>query len=158
MMSLFTAPDARPRCLDLAGRGVKDKLMVGGLALLVVAVAVAVFFSIAGSGRIRPGADEMTFICADANCGHVWTMNHEQRQAALAKNPRAPVTDELPRFRCPKCNKASGFQAAVCPSCGKAFVPNVVKRHLRRPVKWPERCPHCGTDIVQWHKDHRSKR
>ncbi len=70
----------------------------------------------------------------------------------------------------PFTNKYTAVMMTHCPSCDKWFVPEYLKDALERKDQSPMMmmppaemqksmiCPLCKTDIVQWYKDHRSKK
>ena len=150
----------RPRSLALgAGSGDrKDKLMIGGLAVIIALAIFALIMSVAGTKEKSVGPDSMWYMCVDPKCGQAFEVPVKDLREAIAKL-RGPTEDRMPTFQGPQCKQQSGVQARKCPSCDKPYIPSETLRAAGRPVPaGVDKCPSCGIDIRQWYVDHAKKK
>jgi hypothetical protein len=151
----------RGRQISLGGGGdTKDKLLVGGLGVVIVVALVALVWSIVGkSGPTGPAVPDMFHLgCISPACGHEWEVTKDQFYARIREMGEREIS--MPRFKCPKCNDArfTGFVMNQCPypTCQKWFFENRVLKFAQRPTTEPQMCPYCKQNIADGMRQFRS--
>ena len=118
-----------------------------GLITLIGFGFVGLILAVTGK-KNRPDLEaEVVLICTNPECGRQFTMTIKELRNAKTTRPQRD--EELPAVECPYCKKISAYRAKQCPNpkCGKYFL-----RSGPRLV-----CPHCGTDVLQYRKNHKGK-
>lgn len=138
--------------------GAISRKTMATIALVVVIAASMIYnFSQFAGGPKVERVVTLGFTCEE--CKAEFTVTNEQLQAqeidhaALKKH----LTRTLDQPHCPKCAaRHSGIAMLKCPSCEKFFLPAAVNvRRADLETRPPDPvCPHCGTDLYQWHREH----
>lgn len=147
------------RQISLGGGGdVKDKLLVGGLAVVIVGALVGLVYSIVHKPS-RTGEIPSIFHLGCLACNNEWEITQDAYYAHLRALGEQAMA-QTPRFQCPKCKAAqpTGFVMSQCPypDCAKWYFPNPILRLAQRPTTEPQMCPHCKRDILQGLRQFRS--
>jgi len=138
-----------------------EYLFAGALAVIILGSLILTIYFTLGGGEPSPGDLEVTFKCA--KCGYEFSKKPEEVR------PMGPDMMPMPMgapgmapiaLDCPKCGaKKSAFQAVKCPNCG-AFYISQITTHPVAPGEGRQLrdvCPKCGTDRIQWYREHRKK-
>ncbi len=139
----------------------KDKMLIIGLvAIIVVAVAIAGWSLLSGDDEDAGfKRDELGFHCAA--CENEWvltTKEFENFQASIAPedwgNHVGPMGTIIPE--CPSCGHSQSAQPMTwCPACEKWFYSQ--PDYMDPLGGGAAECTHCGTNIMQWRRDNAKK-
>ena len=162
------------RKLDLStGDPTKDKLLMGGLIVVIIAAVGAMVWSLTrgdkGGGGDGVITKDVALICVNPKCSYTDDMN---RQDYYQKLNDELTFEELhgmnpPRTACSDCNHPgkSVVQGIYCPNCRKGFVNPEVLFNVRRQLGFPAQppapklmCPHCGTDVLAFRAEQGNKK
>ena len=151
-----TSSQNSARQLQLGGGVLKiDYLFAGALAVIIVgSLFLTIYFGFLGGEVSSKEYDPNAHFKCDA-CGEEFTRNINEVPAAGPGSYGPPPVD------CPACGgQGTAWLMIKCPNCDKYYVPESYRRALDilRGAKVKDICPHCGTDKVQWYKEHRKKR
>jgi DNA-directed RNA polymerase subunit RPC12/RpoP len=149
----------RARRLEFGGGGRMDYLFAGGLILLIVlALGLTIWHTFKGSSPTTEQDPDMHFKCGA--CGGEFTIPREQYYSAEREQE-----DEAGRIDCKLCGaRESAYPMTKCPNCGKYYLSERQKAIIdsmadrgqppRNIGQIPDKCPHCGTDRIQWLREH----
>jgi hypothetical protein len=138
------------RQISLGGSGdTKDKLLIGGLGLVIVAAIVGLVWSITGKHDIGPKIPD-SFHLGCIACNKEWDISKDDYYARMRELGEHETG--IPNFLCPFCKDArkTGFVMSQCPyaDCGKYYFSNQVLRFIGKPTTEPQMCPVCKRDIM----------
>ena len=159
------------RKLDMGGGDSRDKLMVGGLIVVIIGALAVLVWSVMGGDEEGRGAQQTLLQCADPACANEVRMtNEEWGEAIAAMDPQLVKSmGNNPRLMCPKCQnpKYSLAKGMTCPKCGDSFVAPMVMYAVRRalgiPATPPPRgatitCPYCGQeDVLRYWRENKGR-
>ncbi len=130
--------------------------------VLIIAASVAFNWSMIFSGsKTPPRVVEMGFQCLA--CDHRFTMTNEQFQTRnvdaefLKKHPDRTMD----MVDCPACKQRHAAAGQLrCPGCSRFFLQAKVNlRAIAGNEQIPDPvCPHCGTNMNEWHRRHHPSR
>lgn len=148
--------------LNLSGGGDKKSEVLMGLvlgAIIVAALGFTIYFAVGGGSSSAP--QDVHFQCMKAGCGHEFKLTNEELQQRLADSGEASPEGEL-KLDCPSCGaKKSCLVMTQCPECKKYYISIYQKNPRLAENPSPDikdTCPHCGTDRIQWYREHRKKK
>ncbi|MFW6132354.1 MAG: hypothetical protein ACOC8F_00550 [Planctomycetota bacterium] len=150
--------------LGLGGGDRKQEfLMIGVLGLIIVgalAIAIGSMFGGRGGGQT---VDEYRFQCQA--CGHEWSVTPAELEQMEAPPEEMMMMGPDQLMECPECHEHAGMPMRQCLNCEKWYVSPQTKFWIRAygpsggeglPEEEPKDiCPHCGTDQVEWRREHR---
>lgn len=131
---------------------VKDKLMIGGLIVVIGLVIVALVMSIIRDPNDTEQVKEWAFKCME--CEREWTYPSREEFAealggleGLISPPDIMINmgGPFPPMPCPECGEAAGALMTPCPNCGKYYHYSDAIVGTRKQTR--EICPHCKTDV-----------
>ena len=143
--------------LNLGGSGdIKDKLLIGALAVVIAGAVVALAMSIIGGGEKKgPNLPDSYHLQCMA-CNQEFDWSAEEYNAEVRKMGEEVLAAPAVAFECIKCHnpRKSAFPMSRCPypDCGKWYTPNRVMRLVGKPIKEPQVCPNCGKDLVEGYR------
>jgi predicted RNA-binding Zn-ribbon protein involved in translation (DUF1610 family) len=132
----------------------KDKLMVAGLIVVIVAAGFALAMSIFGSKDKHTRIDKYGLRCINPKCNHEWVMSAEEFNKPTGQAPDPREADSARVTLCPKCGQKSGYRMSQCPKCEAFYVDNQLKQRMGQKPEEPEKCPKCGVVFGDWWKAH----
>jgi hypothetical protein len=147
------------RQISLGGSGdTKDKLLVGGLAVVIVGAIVGLVYSIVSKPTV--GSEIPTsFHLGCFACNNEWEITKDEYYQHMREMGERAVS-MTPRFVCPKCKdpRQTGFVMSQCPypACQKWYFSNTILKLVGKPTTEPPKCPYCGGDIMQGLRQYRS--
>jgi hypothetical protein len=139
-------------------RGAASKQVLT-VTLLIVVIVLGIGFiwsQLMPGDPTPPRIVDLGFQCE--KCDHQWVITNDDLQqikvddAALKANPNRRHNQP----HCPQCNqKHSGLSMLECPVCEKHFL------HTKKQVRSADViaddpiCPHCKTNLHEWHRENR---
>jgi len=103
-----------------------------GLAALVIAVGVAIYFSV--------GSSDASYVYEAVHIQCTACGNQYELSAQAAAEERAAAGNPRKKMSCPKCHKESGETMSQCDKCAKWYLPKPETAAARF------KCPGCGHD------------
>ena len=147
------------------GRGTEISLIIALVVVIGGSLALTIYTSL-GKGRTNLDIKPMYF-CEVCEKEFEIDYSKQSPEERLGMMEMGPGMMKLPD--CPLCGATeAGLPMVKCPNteCEKYYVGESADFHKRMAAgemgmdqEQPrDICPHCGTDRIQWYKDHRKKR
>lgn len=130
----------------------KKQVMIGVIALCLVAAAGILFATRSGGGGgldSIPEGDQIWVKCNNPACGAEYQTSKKDFFEFLQENVN-PLANSEPPMECEKCGQPSVFRAEKCENCGKVFF-----RNASGPGDFADRCPHCKHSAEEAKRDAR---
>lgn len=161
------------RIVDKLTTGPRAQWILGGTLVVIIVLSLASLVPVL-SPRRAEGPSEIRGYCLETKQEFTVNLNvpppisEDDPEAASGGIPPGVSMDGL--IYSPFTKKRTAVPMTQCPACKRWFVPNHLKDALERrrngqpPLLGPSGrneplvCPHCNTDLIQWYRDHRTKR
>ena len=140
----------------------KDKLMIGGLIVVIGVAIVALVMSIIKRPPNSTDITEWAFKCME-ECGNEWTYHSEEEFAEALEGMEGLLSPPdimidmggpFPPMPCPECGLETGEMMSKCPKCERYYHHSEAIQGKRRKTR--EICPHCQTDVRKFHSEQAS--
>ena len=144
-------------------------ILAGTLILIIIVSLLTVILNLTGGG---PGRDipEMHFYDLETKQEFVLKPEDMYKDQGgpdgAGPGPMMGMGPMGMRVISPYTGERTAVPMTQCPSCKKYFVPEYYLQenpdeeanYMMDPGMGNLVCPECGTDIIQWYRDHRKKR
>jgi DNA-directed RNA polymerase subunit RPC12/RpoP len=150
--------DVSGRRLDFGRFARMEYIVASILGVVILAAVVFAISSLVGDPiRVRK-TGPYRYKCN--KCGHEFARRPEEFPSERSPSDGAKKL----LVDCPKCQAvASAWRLTPCPSpqCGKSYASDLTKaryasllRGIGEPAGVQEKCPHCGTVVAEWNRQH----
>ncbi|MBN1941724.1 MAG: hypothetical protein JW849_00360 [Phycisphaerae bacterium] len=157
----------KERFEDLVNRlttGEQMQYVLSGTLILIILISLfSVIMNLTGGGEHGGPPSERHFYCLETEKEFVLTPE-QMRESGDDMMGGGIGPMGLMRVISPYTNERTGVPMTRCPNCKKWFLPEYLRYEPEDEDAYYMMdshdliCTHCGTDVIQWWREHRKKR